>query len=216
MNEGNNIGVAVIDDEPAVCSALRYVINHTEGLRCVLTASQASKAIAEMVWKKPDILLLDLHLPSRNGPEWIPEIKEKLPALSIIMLTSEEDIFWIRQSLQAGADGYILKKHAQDSLLQSIRTTLRGGSILSPEVARRLIDEERRQYQSPPLLRKLSKTERIVLKLMAEGASYKEIAVQLGISVETVRTHSRRIFKKLQVHSRTEAVLLFINAGEVV
>jgi len=215
MNEAKTINIALIDDEPAICSALRYVINHTEGFQCVLTASQPSKAIEDLVWKKPDILLLDLHLPTRNGPEWIPEIKDRLPSLSIIMLTSEVDIFWIRQSLQAGADGYILKKHAQDSLIDSIRSTLRGGSILSPEVARRLIVDERRLHQSPPLLRKLTKTERVVIKLMAEGAVYKEISVQLGISVETVRTHSRRIFKKLNVHSRAEAILLYINAGEV-
>ena len=214
MIEDRTIKIAVIDDEPAVCSALRYVINNTGEFQCVLTAPQVGKAIEDLLWKKPDILLLDLHLPNRNGPEWIPEIKAKLPDLSIIMLTSELEVFWIRQSLQAGADGYILKKHAQDSLIESIRTTLRGGSILSPEVARRLIDDERRLHQAPPLLQKLSKTERVVMRLLAKGSIYKEIAVQLGISVETVRTHSRRIFKKLNVHSRAEAILLYINAGE--
>lgn len=214
MTEETTIRIAVVDDEPAVCSAFRYLINSTNGFQCVLTAPKVSKAIDELAWKKPDVLLLDLHLPNRAGPEWIPDIKKILPNLRIIMLTSEEDIFWIRQALQSGADGYLLKKHSQDSLINTVRTTLQGGSVLSPEIARKVIDDQRRQHISSPELDKLTKTERIVIKLMVEGEIYKGIAQQMGISVETVRTHSRRIFKKLGVHSRAEAILAYMKSGD--
>lgn len=206
------IRVAVIDDEASIRESLRHWCNWQTGFQCVGAWQTVPDALAAIPWIQPQVLLLDLHLADSESVESIPALKSKVPDMAVMMLTGEDDYYWVEQALHRGADGYLTKKNATDLLARAIRDVLLGGSPLTPDVSRKLITAHINASPDSARLDQLSPRERMVIAKLAEGMVYKEIAEHFGISIETVRTHSRRIFKKLNVGTKTEAVLKYLKS----
>lgn len=202
--------VAVIDDEESVRENLRNWLNGREDFHCVGAWSGLAETAESLVWKKPTVVLLDLHMDSETGLDLLPQIKAALPTTKVIILTGEEDYYWIKQALQCGADGYLLKSGLPENLPGAIKEVLEGGSPLSGKVSRELIAQNLQNHVGPSPIDSLSPREKMVLHELSVGLVYKEIASKHEISLETVRTHARRIFRKLGVQNRTEAVLAYL------
>ena len=201
------INIAIIEDSKEIREGLAVLINGSEGFQCTATYSNAEDALSDLLSTKPDVVLMDINLPRMSGIECTRQLKQRQPDLSIMVLTVYDDDEKIFESLKAGARGYILKKTPPARLLEAILELHGGGSPMSSSIARRVVQT----FQGPEILSKekgnLSEREREVLSYLAKGYRYKEIAETLFISVETVRTHLRNIYEKLQVRSRSEAVL---------
>ena len=201
------INVAIIEDSKEIREGLSVLINGSEGFQCTATYSNAEDALSDLLSKKPDVVLMDINLPHMSGIECTRQLKQRQQDLSIMVLTVYDDDEKIFESLKAGARGYILKKTPPARLLEAILELHGGGSPMSSSIARRVVQT----FQGPEIASKakgnLSGREREILSYLARGYRYKEIAETLFISVETVRTHLRNIYEKLQVRSRTEAVL---------
>jgi DNA-binding NarL/FixJ family response regulator len=155
-------------------------------------------------------VLMDINLPGMNGVECVRQLKQLLPQLQVMMLTVYEDTENIFNALAAGASGYLLKRTSQARLLEAIRDVQRGGSPMTAHIARKVVQSFQRTATSAPPTGNLSEREQQVLDLLSQGLIYKEIADKLGISYETVHTYIRRIYEKLQVRTRTEAVAKFL------
>ena len=201
------INIAIIEDSKEIREGLAVLINGSEGFQCTATYSNAEDALSDLLSKKPDVVLMDINLPRMSGIECTRQLKQRQPDLSIMVLTVYDDDEKIFESLKAGARGYILKKTPPARLLEAILELHGGGSPMSSSIARRVVQT----FQGPEILSKekgnLSGRESEILSYLAKGYRYKEIAEALFISVETVRTHLRNIYEKLQVRSRSEAVL---------
>jgi DNA-binding NarL/FixJ family response regulator len=175
------------------------------GTRVVLAAAgnQARELLAE-----PFVVLMDLNLPGMSGIECTRRLKLLRPAMQIVMLTSFESNDAIFESLAAGATGYVLKRAPGPQIVEAVRDVHNGGSPMSPAIARKVVAffAKRVDPLPSPRLDRLSDRERAVLEALAEGQQYKEIADTLGISINTVRNHVKRIYEKLQVNTRLDAV----------
>jgi DNA-binding NarL/FixJ family response regulator len=159
---------------------------------------------------KPDVVLMDINLPGMNGVECVKQLKKLLPAVQIIMLTVYEDTENIFSALTAGANGYMLKRTPSKELLEAITEVHRGGSPMTMHIARKVVQSLQHTAATAQPTENLSEREQQVLDLLSQGLMYKEIAEKLGISYETVHTYIRRIYEKLQVRTRTEAVAKFL------
>ena len=201
------IRVALVEDEPQVREGLRLLINRSKSCACVATFGSAEAAIAQLPALKVEVVLMDIHLPGMSGIECIRELKTRLPGLLIMMLTVFEDQDEIFQSLAAGASGYLLKQTQPAQLLEAITELHRGGSPMSTQIARRVVEAFRQPAPNADATAGLSPREREIIVRLGDGYLYKEIASQLGISVETVRTHIHNTYEKLHVRTRTEAVM---------
>ena len=200
------IKVAIIEDRREIREGLAMLIGGTEGFRCAGSYRSMEEALAKISFELPDIALCDIGLPGMSGIEGMRILKERYPQLLLLMLSVYDDDERIFDALCAGACGYLLKKTPPVRLLESLREAVDGGSPMSPEVARRVIalfrdirPPERADYELTP-------HETRLLKLLVEGHNYKTAALELGVSVNTVSFHMRRIYEKLQVHSKSEAV----------
>lgn len=205
--DGQAIRVALVEDDPQVREGLVALINSAPGFECAAACPSAEEALIRLPALSPDVVLMDIHLPGMSGIECIRRLKQQHPQMQITMLTVFEDHDRIFQSLTAGASGYLLKQTPPAKLLEAITELHRGGSPMSAQIARHVV--ETFQRPAPPELPEANLTarEQEILHLLAKGYLYKEIAHRLGVSVETVRTHLHRIYDKLHVRSRTEAVL---------
>lgn len=186
------------------------LINGSEGFRCIASYSNAEDALRELPTKMPHVMLMDINLPKMSGIECVRMLKARRPEIQIMMLTVYEDDEQIFRSLAAGASGYILKKTPPVKLLEAIQDVYNGGSPMSSQIARRVVETFHAIGPSSREMENLTKREHEILSYVAKGYRYKEIADVLFISVETVRTHLRNIYEKLHVRSRTEAVLKFL------
>jgi DNA-binding NarL/FixJ family response regulator len=198
-----------VEDDKKVREGIKALICGTPGFDCVATYSNAEEALKKLPDQPPDVVLMDINLPGMSGIECVKILKERQPDLQIIMLTVYEDDEQIFQSLAAGATGYILKKTPPAKLLEAIEEVQRGGSPMSSQIARRVVEVFQQKDVASKNTGELSNRENEILSYLAKGYRYKEIADLLCISIETVRTHIRNIYEKLQVHSRTEAVLKY-------
>jgi DNA-binding NarL/FixJ family response regulator len=200
-----SIRVAIVEDQREVREGLSFLISESSGFVCVAQCASAEEALEVIPSKAPDVILMDVQLPGMSGVDCIQELKAELPRSQIMMLTIFEDPERIFGSLKAGATGYLVKKTPPDKLLQAIKDLHQGGSPMSGQIARQVIDSFR---QSPVTVSdrvsNLTEREGQILDQLVRGYSYKEIAALLGISVETVRTHIRNIYEKLHVKSRHE------------
>ena len=205
------IRVAVVEDDEKLRSNLVALLEDAAGFRCVGAYKDAEDALDDIPRKSPDIILMDINLPGMDGIECTRKLKSKMPNLLILMLTVYEDANKIFHSLEAGAVGYLLKLTKPAEILSALKEVASGGSPMSAQIARKVVQsfhcEPMRagKDQSPLTLR-----EGEVLDLLAKGYLYKEIASELSISTETVHNHIRKIYEKLQVHSRTEAVVKYL------
>ena len=200
------IKVAIVEDRREIRDGLAMLIGGTEGFRCTGSFRSMEEALAKISFDLPDIVLCDIQLPGMSGIEGMRILKERYPSMLLLMLTVYDDDERIFDALCAGACGYLLKKTPPVRLLESLREAVGGGSPMSPEVARRVIalfrdirPPERADYALTP-------HETRLLKLLVEGHNYKTAALELNVSVNTVSFHMRRIYEKLQVHSKSEAV----------
>lgn len=162
----------------------------------------------QMKTTRPDCILMDIDMPGMTGIEALPKIRKIKPEVPVIMLTVFDDNFHVLTAIQSGATGYLLKKHISTKLFDAIQDVMEGGSPMSPAVARMVIDSMQHKRQD---IYNLTAREREILASLSQGNSYKMISAAMNISIDTVRTHIKKIYEKLQVHSQTEAVSKAIN-----
>lgn len=202
------INVAIVEDNHTIREGLAALINGTNGYKCIGTFYDCESFLSNLDKMDPDVVLMDIALPGMNGIEGIKIAAEKKPDLNVLMLTVHEESDKVFDALCAGACGYLVKKTPPFRLLEAIKEVNEGGSPMSSRIARQVINafkdvktsaEEEESYN-------LSQREKEVLNLLAVGNNYQEIANDLFISVDTVRHHIRNIYKKLHVHSSSEAV----------
>ena len=208
-----DISVCIVDDNRDLRNALEEIIDMSEGFKCIATIGTAQEAISQIPFLKPDVVLMDINLGSdETGIDCVKALKEKVPATNFMMCTVYEENEKIFQALTAGASGYILKKTAPTQMLEAIRELYLGGAPMSSQIARKVVAA----FQNKPngnegteSLEVLSNREKEILEQLSKGLMYKEIAVELFISPETVRKHVYHIYEKLHVTNRIEAVNRF-------
>jgi DNA-binding NarL/FixJ family response regulator len=213
MSAPRLIKVAIIEDEREVREGLALLINGTEGFRCTQRFASIEDALRNPGLDLSDVALVDIGLPGMSGIEGVRELKQRYPPLLLLMLTVYKDNDRIFRALCAGACGYLLKNTPPLRLLESLREVVAGGAPMSPEVARRVIGLFQQFQPTPQAGCDLSRQEMRLLKLLAEGHHYKTAAAELGISISTVAFHTRGIYEKLQVHSKSEAVAKALRTG---
>jgi DNA-binding NarL/FixJ family response regulator len=204
------ITLSIVEDNDQLRGTLARVLNRAEGLQCISQFGNAEDALKAIPHEKPNVVLMDINLPGLNGVECVRQLKPLCPATQFIMLTVYEDTENIFNALAAGATGYMLKRTPRAELLEAIRDVLKGGSPMTTHIARKVVQSFQRPAAPNQPAEELSPREREVLDCLAQGFLYKEIAEKLGISYETVHTYIRRIYEKLQVRTRTEAVAKFL------
>jgi NarL family two-component system response regulator LiaR len=213
MSDKEKIRVLIADDHAVVREGLRALIVSEPGLTVIDEAVDGVEAIAKAHSLQPDVILLDLQMPRKNGIEAIEEIKTDNPNARILVLTSFAEDDKVFPAIKAGALGYLLKDSSPQELLQAIRDTYQGESSLHPAIARKLIREINRPSDLPPAADPLTEREVEVLKLVAQGLTNQEIADRLIISERTVRTHVGNILDKLHLANRTQAALYALREG---
>ena len=203
------INVAIVEDNRTTREGLETIVNLSKEFRCIRTCSTAEEALKVLPDIKPDLVLMDIQLPSMSGVECVAQLKELMPALKAIMVTVYEDPDRIFRALRAGASGYLLKRSTPDEVLHAMREVMQGGGAMSGEIARKVIGYFQEQTAAKAEVNDLTQREREVLELVVHGLSNKEIAERLSVTAEGVRWHLKHIYQKFHVHSRTEAVLKF-------
>jgi len=208
MNKVVPIRVSIVEDDSQTRQILADWINRAEGFACVSHYGTGEEAIASLPAHAPDVVLMDINLPGLNGPDCVRRLKPLLPQTQFVMLTVYEDSDHIFQALQAGASGYLLKQTRRAELIAALRDVYAGGSPMTANIARKVVQcfHQVPALQNEPDDATPSPREREVLDLLARGYLYKEIADSLKISQVTVNTYVRRIYEKLHVHSRSQAI----------
>lgn len=201
-----SIGVSIIEDDASAREILTDWIRQAHGFRCVSQHGSAESALMKLQAEKPSVVLMDINLPGMSGIECVRQLKPQLPDTQFVMLTVYEDTDHIFDALAVGASGYLLKQTPRDELLTALKDVHAGGSPMTSNIARKVVQSFLRPAPQADESVNLSPREREVLELLACGYLYKEIADNLGISVATVVTYIRRIYEKLHVRSRAQAV----------
>ena len=204
------IKVAIVEDNREFRATLQSYLNEAPGYNCVSAHGSAEEALKIIPKLQPDVVLMDIHLPSMSGIECTRRLKELWPAARILVLTVYEDNERIFGALKAGASGYLLKRAAPAEVLRAIQEVKTGGAPMSSLIASRVVESFREPVRSPGEGGNLSQREAEVLQELAKGYRSKQIASRLFISVDTVNAHIRHVYDKLHVRSRTEAVLKFL------
>ena len=210
-SQQETIRIAVVEDDQTVRDGLQMLLNGSPGFSCVAAYGNGEDAVAGLPAANPDVVLMDINLPGISGIECILALKEQKVPMLFIMLTIFEDADDIFHSLSAGATGYLLKQTPPAKLLEAIQDVFRGGSPMSGEIARKVVQSFQHPMPNYAAANNLTKREDEILSYLVKGFFYKEIAGLLFISVETVRTHIRNIYEKLQVRTRSEAILKYLN-----
>ncbi|NNE42624.1 MAG: response regulator transcription factor [Gemmatimonadetes bacterium] len=195
------IRVSLVEDDDDIRLTLSRLIEGSDGFTCVSTYSNAEDAIAGLAEDAPDVVLLDIRLPGMTGIEAVPKIRQAVEAADIVMLTVLKDDELVFEALRAGASGYLIKDSGTERILDAITEVRAGGAPMSSSVARQIVRSFRAAEKSP-----LSPRETDVLGELCKGSSYRAIAEALHVSEDTVHFHIKNIYKKLQVHSKSEAV----------
>lgn len=209
----NTIRVLIADDHPIVRDGLRTLINTEPGMELVGEAVNGEDAVQKAIAQRPDVILMDLVMPVKDGLEAISEIKSIEPNIAILVLTSFSEEDKVFPAIRAGALGYLLKDSSPQQLLQAIYDVHRGEASLHPSIALQLIREINQPSDLPPAEDPLTERELDVLKLVAQGMTNQEIADRLYRSEWTVRTHVRNILSKLHLANRTQAALYALREG---
>jgi DNA-binding NarL/FixJ family response regulator len=204
------ISVSIVDDEKELRQSIATFVNGSPGFKCVSSYGSAEAALKGLPIDKPEVVLMDINLGGMNGIECVERLKVEVPGMLVLMLTVYEDTDQIFKALEAGATGYLLKRSSPTRLLQAIREVHGGGSPMSSSIARKVVASFQKSKQSGGKGTHLSPREEMVLNCLAKGLTYKQIADQLNISIDTIRTYLRRVYEKLHVQSRTEAVVKYL------
>jgi DNA-binding NarL/FixJ family response regulator len=206
------IQVALVDDDEEIRANLAYRIGESPSFRLAGSYRDAESALDDIPKRKPHVVLMDINLPRMDGVECVRLLKPKLPDTQFIMLTVYEDSNRLFKSLMAGASGYLLKRTTPSKLLSAIREAHRGGSPMTPQIARLVVQHFRQAPAPSSEMQALTPREREVLDQLSKGFRYKEIVDNLVISEGTLHSHIRNIYDKLHVHSRTEAVVKYLHS----
>jgi DNA-binding NarL/FixJ family response regulator len=206
------VKVALVEDQTKARENWTRLINSFPDFTCVCSCLSAEDALATIPRKLPDVVLMDIFLPRMSGIECTARLKALLPDVQIVMLTAMDNQELLFMALEAGADGYLLKRTKPSDLRSSLLAVLAGGVPMTSQIARRLIESFRKTAKSAGESTCLSAREEQILQLVSKGHSNKLIADKLEMNYETVCTHLKRVFKKLHVNSRTEAAIRYINS----
>ena len=206
-----SILVSIVEDDATARAMLGNWIRRAPGFRCAGAHGSGEAALATLPAEKPTVVLMDINLPGMKGIECVRRLKPLLPETQFVMLTVYEDADHIFNALVAGASGYLLKRMPREELLAALKDVHAGGSPMSSNIARKVVQSFQRIGSQKSNEEDLSPREREVLALLARGYLYKEIAESLQISVPTVNTYIRRIYEKLHVRSRSQAVAKYTN-----
>jgi DNA-binding NarL/FixJ family response regulator len=205
------IRVSIIEDDDTTRGILTEIVTHAPGLELVSQYNRCEPAIKALPAEAPNVVLVDINLPEINGVEAVRRLKPEMPKTQFLMLTVYEDADHIFAALAAGATGYLLKSTRRAELLEAISQIMTGGSPMSSGIARKVVQSFSLGQPAPRSdIETLSPREQSVLDLLSKGFLYKEIAESLTVSVPTVNTYIRRIYEKLQVHSRTQAITKYL------
>lgn len=204
------IKVALVEDDEGIRTSLAALIRRAPALRFAGDYPDAETALKEIPRRPPDVVLMDINLPGLNGVECVRQLKAATPEVQFLMLTVYEDSDSLFNSFRAGASGYLLKRTASAKLIEAIRDVHAGGSPMTPQLARRVVQFFSGPTQGQSALSRLTPGEKEFLDQLANGYAYKEIAERMKISIDTVRSYVRTVYEKLHVHSRTEAVVKYL------
>jgi DNA-binding NarL/FixJ family response regulator len=209
-SEATSIRVALVEDDEEIRANLTYRIESHPTFCLAGAYADAESALTDLPPKKPDVVLMDINLPKMDGVECVRRLKLQMGTTQFVMLTVYEDSNRLFKSLVAGASGYLLKRTTPSKLLAAIREAHRGGSPMTPQIARLVVQHFQRSFEPSAELEKLTTREKDVLDQLSKGFRYKEIVDNLVISEGTLHSHIRNIYDKLHVHSRTEAVIKYL------
>lgn len=207
------VRVAIIEDQRRTREGLRALIDGSLGFQCLGAWSSMEEALRYERLVELDIVLVDLGLPGMTGIEGIAVLRKRCPAAALVVLTVYEDNERVFRALCAGAVGYLLKNTPAAKLLEALSEAVNGGSPMSPEIARRVVEIFRKFHPPERVDYELTPHEVRLLKLLVEGHSYRSAADQLGASINTIAFHIKNIYGKLQVHSKSQAVARVLNDG---
>lgn len=213
MTETRTIKIAIVEDLREIREGLARLINATPGFRCTGAYASMEDALEKLPHNLPNLVLSDIGLPGIDGISGIHILKERYPNLLILMLTVYDDNERIFDALCAGACGYLLKKTPWEKVVEALKEAVEGGSPMSPEVARRVINVFREIKPPKEASYELTPHEVRLLRMLVEGHSYKTAAAELHVSVNTIKFHLRHIYDKLQVHTKSEAVAKALRHG---
>lgn len=206
----SRLRISLVEDDPELRAHLAQLMSTVPDFELAGDFAHPKDAVEGIPKIAPDVVLMDINLPDLSGIECTRLIKRQLASVQILMLTVYEDSDLIFQSLAAGASGYLLKRTPGAKLIEGIRDLRQGGAPMSSEIARKVVQFFSERSASMEVLDRLSGREGEVLEALSRGRLYKEIAVELGVTLDTVRKHLQSIYRKLHVHSRTEAVVKFL------
>lgn len=207
------ITVSIVDDETELRQSITTFVNGSPGFKCISAYGSAKEALQHLPTNRPDVVLMDINMKGMDGIECVQRLKLQVPEIQIVMLTVYEDTEQIFKALSVGASGYLLKRLSPTKLLQAIREVHAGGSPMSSSIARKVVASFQKAGKGKEAEKEqslLSPRETMVLDCLAKGLTYKQIADQLEISIDTIRTYIRRVYEKLHVQSRTEAVAKYL------
>ena len=205
-----SITISIVEDQGDMREGLVEWLGNAPGLSCVGAHATAEEALQKIPAEKPDVVLMDINLTGMSGIQCVSRLKERLPGTQVLMLTTYDDGDLIFDSLRAGANGYLLKNMPREELVEAVHQVRAGGVPMSLQIARKVINYFHQAAKPAAELGQLTSREQEILRLLAKGYMYKEIADHLGISMSTVRTHISAVYEKLHVHSRTEAAMKLV------
>jgi DNA-binding NarL/FixJ family response regulator len=209
-NKPMNIRVSIVEDSRGTRESLAELLGRAPALSCVGAHPNGEEALRQIPVEKPDVVLMDINLPKMNGIECVERLKQTMPKMQVLMLTTYDESDLIFDSLRKGASGYLLKNMPPAELIQAIEQVHAGGAPMSMQIARKVVNHFQKIKKPQSDMEQLTKREHEILALLAKGYLYKEIADQLGITLSTVRAHLHAVYEKLHVQSRTEAVVKFL------
>ncbi|MBL0072745.1 MAG: response regulator transcription factor [Bacteroidetes bacterium] len=209
--KNNKLRVIIFDDNQNVRESVKLLLSTTETMEIVESFENYENLLKDIAATKPDVVIMDIDMPGTNGIEGVTKLRVKYPELPVLMLTGFEDDEKVFNSICAGANGYVLKNASMDSLITQIEEVHQGGAPMTPVIARKVLNKFSKIHPpSKPVTEddnlQLSSREYDVLQLLVKGKSYKMIAAELNVSYETVHSHIKKLYQKLQVNSVGEAV----------
>lgn len=206
------ITICIVEDDTELRESIAGYIAGTAGYECLGAFQSGEDALRAIPGLQPAVVLMDINLPGMSGIQCVKKLKEKMPGLQTLMLTVYENSDRIFEALAAGACGYLLKSTSPDKLLVAIEDMCNGGSPMSSHIARKVVQAFQPAMRGTPLIEHLAPREQEVLNLLSKGCAYKQIAAQMDLSMGTIRTYIRRIYEKLHVNCRTDAVVKYLDA----
>ncbi len=212
-NEIMPITVCIVEDDAELRQSIGGFIQGAAGFECVGAYGSGEEALAAIPRRKPGVVLMDINLPGMSGIECVRKLKENVPGLQAMMLTVYEKSDRIFEALAAGACGYLVKSTPPEQLLVAIKEIAGGGSPMTSHIARKVVQAFQPQAQTARVFEHLAPREQQVLDLLSKGRAYKQIAAEMDLHIGTVRTYIRRIYEKLHVNCRTEAVVRYLDAA---